>query len=457
MTPQPTTPPPAPAAHEAAANWHLLDATTDGVPGISLERAQRELLAGKTPRRTVLVAVIDGGVDTAHVDLRANLWLNPKETAGNNRDDDGNGYVDDVYGWNFIGGRDGKSVRWDTFEVTRLYALCQKNAPEVRTLPCDSIKTSYEERKSEAQQTLTQINMIAPAFERATSMLKQALGTPSLTLAQVQAYRPTDPQLRQAKAIYEQLTENGITPEVIAEAREEKESELRYGLDVNFDPRAIVGDNYANLTERLYGNRDVMGPDSDHGTHVAGIIGSVRGNNVGTDGITSAVRLMAVRAAAGNDGEDLSTNRNYPTPYLNDRTRASTWIEVGASSWKGGDTLAAAFSNYGREQVDVFAPGEDILSTKPGGGTKRASGTSMAAPVVSGLAALIMAYYPELTAADVKRIIIESATRMPDRMTLQPGSDSGTKVPFGSLSATGGIVNAYNALRLAEQAVKRSN
>ena len=507
VAPVTTAPPPAPASaeREAASNWQLLDATSDRVPGISLERARRELLANKQPRRTVVVAVIDGGVDTAHVDLRANLWSNPKETAGNGRDDDNNGYVDDVRGWNFIGGADGRNVQWDSFEVTRLHALCLKKAPQAATLPCDSIAKGYQEKKTEAEQTLNQVNMIAPALEGSVKVLRQALGTDSLTRARVTAFRPANAAQQQAKSVWLQLADNGITPEVIKEAREEFEGQLKYGLNLQFDPRAIVGDNYANAAERRYGNKDVTGPDAKHGTHVAGIIGATRGNGVGVDGVAGPVQIMAVRAvpdgderdkdvanavryavdqgahiinmsfgkawspgkavvdsamsyasqrgvllvhAAGNDGADLAVSGNFPTPVISLGRRVPGWIEVGASSWKGADTLAASFSNYGRNQVDVFAPGEDILSTVPGGGIERQSGTSMAAPVVSGLAALIMAYYPELNALDVKRIILESATKL-NGSTIKPGAES--KVPFSELSATGAVVNAHAALRLAEQ------
>jgi subtilisin family serine protease len=156
--------------------------------------------------------------------------------------------------------------------------------------------------------------------------------------------------------------------------------------------------------------------------------------------------------AAGNDGEDSGQRPSFPTPFYLDGGRAQNWIDVGASSWKGADNLAASFSNYGQGQVDVFAPGVDILSTVPGGGYEKNSGTSMAAPVVSGLAAILMSYYPNLTAADVKRIILSSATRRGDQMVVRPGSPNGEKVRFGSLSATGGIVNAYSAVRMAEQA-----
>ncbi len=501
-------PDPAPAAssaREAAANWQLLDATTDGTIGISLERARRELLAGKQPRRTVVVAVVDGGIDTAHVDLRANLWHNEKEVAGNNRDDDGNGFVDDVFGWNFIGGRDGKSVQWDTWEVTRLLVACQRQAPPAGT-PCDSVAKDFQDKKAEAERVLGRINELEPAYQRAVQVLKQALRTDSITPERLRSLGPVNPSVQQARDLYQRLTDDGITPQVFADGRKELETQLKYKLNPTFDPRPIVGDAQTNLAEKAYGNRDVMGPDAKHGTHVAGIIGAVRDNNVGIDGVTSAVRIMAVRAipdgderdkdvanairyavdngaqiinmsfgkdwspnkavvdeamkyadgkgvllvhAAGNDGEDLAIHGNFPTAVLNDRSRLGNWIEVGASSWRGVDSLAVGFTNYGR-QVDVFAPGEDILSTIPGGGYERQSGTSMAAPVVSGLAALIMAYYPELSAADVKRVIIESASKYADHSTLRPGSDE-ERVSFGTLSASGAVVNAYSAMRMAEQ------
>jgi subtilisin family serine protease len=483
------------------------------VAGISAERALRELLANRQPRRTVVVAVIDGGVDTAHVDLIANLWSNAKETAGNGRDDDSNGYVDDVRGWNFIGGKDGRNVHHDTYEVARLHALCTNAGPAGETLPaalrsqCERISRDFMQDKQEAEATLTQIQMIGTALDRAVPMLKQALGTDSLTVERVSALRAASPQVEQAKQIYLQLAANGLTQDEVEEARKSYDSRVKYGLDPAYNPRPIVGDKYTDTSEKAYGDRDVMGPDAGHGTHVAGIIAAVRGNNQGMDGVAPGARIMTVRTvpdgderdkdvanairyavdngaqiinmsfgkayspyksavdeavkyadsrgvlmihAAGNEGEDLEQSANFPNASYEGGGRAANWIEVGASSWKSADSLAAPFSNYGRQRVDVFAPGVDILSTVPGGGYEQESGTSMAAPVVSGLAALIMAYYPDLSAADVKRIILESATKRGQQMVIKPGTD-GEKVPFGSLSATGGIVNAYAALQMAEQ------
>jgi subtilisin family serine protease len=158
--------------------------------------------------------------------------------------------------------------------------------------------------------------------------------------------------------------------------------------------------------------------------------------------------------AAGNDGADIGKKASFPTPSYLGGGRPQLWIEVGASSWKGGDSLVASFSNYSQSGVDVFAPGVDIYSTIPGNEYEKDSGTSMAAPVVTGLAALLMDYYPSLTAADVKRIILTSATRHAQQMVIGPGEGTG-RVPFGSLSVTGGIVNAYNALKMAEQMATR--
>ena len=495
---------------EAPRDWQLLDVSADRVVGISARRAERELLAGKQPKRTVLVAVIDGGVDTAHAGLKANLWTNPKEVAGNSKDDDNNGYADDVHGWNFIGGKDGKDVQYDLLEVTRLYVRCSKpNAklPTPDAATCKRATDEYQKQRENNQNMQQQVQQIGVVMTRANEILKRAVGD-SLTREKVTAYQPNSSETQQAKMMWLRLADAGITPGELEDAKKEVESKAKYGLNPDYDPRTIVGDDYSNLSERKYGNSDVMGPDAKHGTHVSGIIGGVRGTQGGIDGVATGVKIMMVRTvpdgderdkdianairyavdngasvinmsfgkgfspekiavddavkyadskgvlmvhAAGNDGENLAEKPSFPTPAYLSGGKPNNWIEVGASSWKGLDSLAAPFSNYGKAQVDVFAPGVDILSTVPGGGYERESGTSMAAPVVSGLAALVMSYYPNLSAADVKRIILDSSTRYADQKVVRPGSESGEQVPFGSLSITGGVVNAYSALKLAEQ------
>ena len=504
-TPPASTPVPAVTADEPPLDWHLLDLSADGYAGISLKRAERELLAGRQPARSVLVAVIDGGVDTAHVDLRASLWSNPREGAGG-ADGDGDGLAGDVHGWNFIGGKDGRDVDHDTYEVTRLHVRCTAKAmggDSLRTV-CPKVDAEFDEARASAEREAQQVRSIANALDVAMTALRGAIRD-SVTTARVRALTSSDQRVQEARSLYLQLAASGITPEAIADARKDVESRIQFGLNPSYDPRPVVGDNYADLSQRTYGNGDVMGPDALHGTHVSGIIGAVRGNGVGMDGIAPAgTRVMMVRAvpdgderdkdianairfavdhgaqiinmsfgkgwspqksavddavkyadskgvllvhAAGNEGEDIAAKPSFPTPFYLSGGRAQNWLEVGASSWKGGEKLAAEFSNWNAERVDVFAPGVDIYATAPGG-YQRLSGTSMASPVVAGVAALLMSYFPELTAADVKRILVASSARHAAQRVVRPGSDD-TRVPFGTLSASGGIVNAYEAVKMA--------
>jgi subtilisin family serine protease len=508
--PAPTTPAaPAPPLREAPLNWHLLD-PAEGVPGISVLRAERELLRGRQPARTVLVAIIDNGVDTSHAALRSRLWSNPREVAGNGRDDDNNGYVDDVRGWNLIGGKDGKNVNQDTYELTRLAAACGDSV-RARKIPaeyrqrCPQIQQEFTQKRVQIEGILGQINQIEAVMQQIVPRLKAAARTDTLTRARVEAIVPTNDTIRQARQVYLNLANAGIDEEEIRDAKKAYTSQVQYGYNLTFDPRPIVGDDYPDTLVNRYGNRDVAGADPEHGTHVAGIVAALRDN--GGTGIASSVRIMALRTVpdgderdkdvayairyavdqgaqiinmsfgksyspfkeqvdaavkyadskgvlmvhgAGNDGKDLSSNASFPTPVYKEGGRARHWIEVGATSWKSNDSLVANFSNYGKAQVDVFAPGVDIYSTLPGGGYKKNSGTSMASPVVAGLAALLMSYYPTLGAAEVKRIILESSTKLVDRMVVRPG-EGGGQVRFGELSSTGGIVNAYEAIRMADR------
>jgi subtilisin family serine protease len=510
--PAPQSPAPAPAPREAPDNWHLLDPQADGYVGISLLRAERELLAGKAPARTVIVAVIDNGVDTSHSRLRPQLWTNADEVPGNRRDDDDNGHVDDVRGWGLIGGPDGRNVHEDTYEVTRLAVQCRRPAgrdslrADLRER-CPEIESHFERKRAEARQILQNVTQIEGILQQIVPYLERQLRVDTLTVAAVEAFRPTNDTATQARGLYLQIASMGIDDEEIREAKKAYESQVKYGYNPEFDPRGIVGDNYPDTSVKRYGNPDVAGPEPLHGTHVAGIIAAI--DSAGVRGIARSVRIMALRAvpdgderdkdianairyavdngahvinmsfgkayspykayvddavkyadskgvlmvhAAGNESANVDSTSSFPTPvYLDGSGRARHWIEVGATSWHRGDSLVATFSNWGKGVVDIFAPGDDIESTAPGGRYKKESGTSMAAPVVAGVAALVMSYYPGLSAADVRRIILESAHKLGDLRVVRPGEGSDSPVAFGELSATGGVVNAYNALRRAEE------
>ncbi|MGV3710157.1 MAG: S8 family serine peptidase, partial [Gemmatimonas sp.] len=388
-------------------NWHRLSPDQDGVFGVGSERALSELLQGKAPARRVIVAVIDGGVDTAHKALVPNLWKNTREQL-NGKDDDGDGLIDDNLGWNFAGGKDLKSVNAETFEVTRLWAACEGGAagrgtPKPDAARCAEIKKAYDEQRGEVTSQLGAINNFIQTADAVTGVLQRAMNTQTLTKGAVDAYRPTSEQLTQARAVWLQIEATGLMGKGVEDAKKSTEDQLKYGLDINYDSRTIVGDNIADLNEKVYGNRDVTGPDAKHGTHVAGIIGATR-NGGRVQGIAPSVQIMAVRAvpngderdkdianairyaadhgaqiinmsfgksfspgksavdaaakyaeskgvlmvhAAGNDGENIDVDPSFPSPVLDTRERMKNWLEVGASSWKGLPSLAAEFSNYG--------------------------------------------------------------------------------------------------------------
>jgi subtilisin family serine protease len=502
---------------EPPQNWWQLDPATNHVNGIALDRAYAELLPGRTAR-PVVVAIIDSGVDVSHPDLAANVWTNPREIAGNGKDDDGNGYVDDVHGWDFIGGRDGRDVDHDTYESVRIYAHLRAKYENADPATLDEagkreyqqyqdMKRKLEADRSQAAQELAAAKGIIAQLQQIETVLRPALNGDSVTVENVRRLNSMRLDVQEARERYLAAASQGLTMAVLEEYRQDQENKLQFGLNPAYNSRTIVGDDTTTLNERGYGNNDVTGPDAKHGTHVAGIIGAVRGNGMGLNGIAPAVRLMILRAvpdgderdkdisnairyaadngaqvinmsfgkayspqkgavdeavryaeskgvlfvhAAGNEGANLDTSPSYPTRTFLSGGMAHNWIEVGASAPGSSDSLAADFSNYSRTGVDVFAPGVSIWSTVPHGGYERLQGTSMAAPVVTGVAALLLSYYPTLTAAQVKDIIMQSATHFPNQTVVRPGQGS-VRVPFEQLSAAGGVVNVYNAIRLADQ------
>jgi subtilisin family serine protease len=503
-------------AYAQKANWQNLDLKTDSVFGISTERAYRELLPHKKAT-TVLVAVIDGGVDTAHEDLKAIIWNNPREKPGNGKDDDHNGYTDDIHGWNFIGGPKG-DVDYDNLELVR---ILRRDAPRYGGLTDSTVSAAdrpgwdkYRKMKKEYEQGLTNATQTLQGIEGFKGVLDKvlaAIGKDTPTLDDFRKYIPRDPGESQiCKVVISQLEKDPdfakFKEEDLGGALKHFQVQKDYQYNISYDPRPIVGDDYGNDQDRNYGNTDVTGPDADHGTHVSGIIGAVRDNGIGIMGVADHVRIMAVRVvpdgderdkdvangiryaadngarvinmsfgkgyswdkkavddavkyamskdvllvhAAGNEGNDLEKNTNYPTRVYEDGSgEAGAWIEVGASGPDDDSSLVASFSNYGKTKVDVFAPGVNIYSTTPGSHYANHDGTSMAAPVVTGLAALIREYYPRLTALQVKEIILRSVVKPTHTVTIVE-AEQPRQVLLSDISVTGGIVNAYEALKLA--------
>ncbi|MEQ1553351.1 MAG: S8 family peptidase [Ferruginibacter sp.] len=519
-------------AQDVPKNWHQLDPAKTGYNGISLQKAYDLLKTKKLKSKRVLVAVIDSGIDTAHEDLKPILWTNPKEIPGNGIDDDKNGYIDDVHGWNFIGGKDGRNVKEDSYEAARVYHKL-KPKWEGKTV-ADAITTA--DKKEFADYKRAEDKIIGedaggptPAFLKTLqksllkndSVLQKLMGKEVFTGNELDSTVTKSAEDKKAKAAFIGLMKpNGAMDQTNKEFVDglaeyitslEKKEAAKTTIPEEYR-KNIVGDDESNINDRNYGNNDLMTTTSFHGTHCSGIIAAARNNKKGVDGIADNVRIMMVRAvpdgdehdkdianairyavdngaqiismsfgkdfspekqwvddayryaakknvllvhAAGNDSKNVDTTYNFPNPfYIDGKGRANNIITVGASGDKKNGGLTAAFSNYGVKEVDVFAPGVNINSTIPGGNTYgNASGTSMACPVVAGVAALLLEYYPTLTALQLKEVIENSSVKSTEKVN---NPETKEKVLLSSLCKTGGYLNAFEAVKYADNMVNKN-
>lgn len=508
--------------NEVPKGWHLLDQKKDGYYGISIDRAYEFVKSKNLKSSPVIVAVIDSGVDTLHEDLKSILWKNPKEIPGNGIDDDNNGYVDDIYGWNFLGGRDGRNVEKDSYEAARVYHRLKSKWEEKDaasgTLSVDDTKEYKMWLKAKFDVVgdinpfeVIQVKRMYKDLKLGDSIIRKDLSKEEYNCKDLGSYTPSDDKAKKVKTILLSICKGNDNDDISNQMiLDELEADINKFEAVDRAPKdyrnEIVKDNYNDINDRFYGNSNVMVSKNAalHGTHVSGIIGASRNNGVGMDGIADNVRIMTVRAvpdgdehdkdialairyatdngakvinmsfgkgfspekkwvddavkyaeskgvllvhAAGNSHQNLDSTENYPSAVFEDGNRAPNWITVGASGDPKAGGLTASFSNYGKKEVDVFAPGVKIYSTVPGGNTyQNLQGTSMASPVVAGLAAFILQYYPKLSPEQVKTVIEKSAQN-PGVKVKDPGT--GEEVDLSDLSKTGGVINAYEAIKLA--------
>lgn len=491
----------------AQPGWLHKDLSDDSIFGISTQKAYH-LLKGRKSRK-IVVAVIDSGVDTAHEDLRGVLWINPKEKKGNKRDDDSNMYTDDVMGWSFLGSDKG-NIHYENLEVTRMLRQANPAFAIKGELPSDTtglaayrqLRMLYNRKMKEAMG----IRRGALDIGGHLDSIRTRTGKTDISRNDIIAYEPQNEAQVGIKGLVMAAMDEGYTfekfrKEMVDDRLAAANMMLDYALNMNYQPRYLVGDDTANVVERKYGCADINGPDPDHGTHVSGIIGANRLNGKGIEGIADNVLLMTIRAvpvgderdkdianairyavdngahiinmslgkplspnkeivdeavkyamdrnvlivhAAGNDHLDLDVSANFPNRRYAAGGEAKAWLEVGASASKDSVNLVAQFSNYGKHTVDVFAPGVAIYSSVPGSKYGYHDGTSMAAPVVSGIAALIMEYFPTLTAVQVKEIIMQSVVKPSHDLIFR-----GHVVDLTYLCISGGIVNVYQAIKLA--------
>jgi cell wall-associated protease len=500
----------APVSENELKRWSHLDLIKDSIPGMSVDRAYAELLQGKTGKK-VIVGIVDSGVDIEHPDLQGMIWTNPKEIPGNGIDDDKNGFIDDVHGWNFLG-----NAVHENLELTRIVKKGDDGSAQYK-----AALAQYNEKISELQEDKQQVDFLIDVH----NTIKKELNKGDYKLEDLSKITSTDPKVLRSKEIMTQIFGNAgptFNPEAdFEEYREQVYDQFNYNLNKEYDGRKIVGDNPEDLKNNHYGNNIVFGPDKEkalHGTHVAGIIAQIRGNNIGGDGVSNNVEILTVRAvpdgdeydkdialairyavdngakvingsfgksfsphkqwvydaikyaakkdvlivhAAGNDGYNIdeTKNINYPNDSEdNIKEFADNVITIGAINKEYGENVIASFSNFGKINVDVFAPGEEIYATVPNDKYKYLQGTSMASPNAAGVAALIRSYYPKLKASQVKQILMESGVALPAMVVLGKNPNPNEKpVPVSSAesSKTGKMVNAYNALLMAEKMSKK--
>ncbi|MEH6745847.1 MAG: S8 family peptidase [Maribacter arcticus] len=485
-------------------NWGHLDLVADTIPGMSVDKAYNEIIKNRKGTKTI-VAVLDSGIDLNHEDLDGVLWTNTKEKAGNNIDDDGNGYIDDIHGYNFLG----ESYN-EQLEYVRMLRL---NIGDAATL--SKAKAKLDAKYNEALQGKQQYEQILQAVKNADEGVKEYLKKDTYTKEDLAGIKTTDEAMQRNIAVLNQMFSiQDSIPEVLKELNEGVKyytEQLNYNLNKDFNGRSVVGDDPYDISDLNYGNGNPKNrvDDESHGTHVAGIIAAERHNGKGVNGVANNVAIMSIRAvpngdeydkdiargiryavdngarvingsfgksfspksewvyeaikyaadhnvlfvhAAGNDGANLDdpTNGNFPNDQVNNGPEiADNVITVGALNPKYGSELVASYSNYGKVNVDVFAPGTDIYSTFPNNEYEYSPGTSMAAPAVAGVAALVMSQYPSLTAAQVKNILLQSGLPINAKVIL--GGDNAKSASLDQISTSGKIVNAYNALVLASK------
>ena len=509
-------------------NWYNLDPEDDTVQGASVDKTYREILHGLAPKKKVIVAVIDGGVDIDHSELEGKIWTNRNEIADNGIDDDHNGYVDDLHGWNFLGNPAGENIYFENFEYVRIYKKYDslyKNIKSIHELPKEernnyqcylASRKKYQTELAKFETEKSYIDFFETAYNNTTRMVKNFLGKDTLVPEDLEDLHTDIDSIKKSVEFLSYVYNKGLTPESLKEYKQFNYNHLNKKLTLETNYRALLSDDPADIKDTDYGNSDIKGPSSYHGTFVSGIIAAIRDNGQGINGIAENVEIMVLRAvpdgdeydkdialairyavdnganiinmsfgksfspqktfvdealqyagknnvlvvhSAGNDANDIDKTVQYPTKAFNDGTVASNYITVGAATGKPDEYLVADFSNYGRENVDLFAPGVDIISLYPENKYNLASGTSFSGPVVSGIAALIWSYFPELAVSELKKIILQSALRF-EKLRVYYPDDKGKrnkKTKFQHLSHTGGIVNAYRAMLLAEKTVKGKN
>jgi subtilisin family serine protease len=510
--------------------WHWKDLEKDGVHGVSLFKAQQLIKDLKLKPSPVIIAVLDGGIDTAHIQIKPLLWNNPKEIPGNALDDDKNGYIDDVHGWNFLGNATGENINKASDEKSRIY---HRYKNEFKQDNLDSASWDAKKKQhfytwqqaaaemvftDEAAANLSFIKMARNAVVKMGLILIREIEDTNFTTEQLETYQPIGKLTADTKISYLRTMQAlGIDRSsghhsIVEDLNEYISGKDQSAISIDTPPedlrKKITKDQYENFNDQFYGNNNITGPNAKHGTHVAGLAAGIVDTNFTKPNLSNPIQIMGLRVvpdgdeydkdialgiryavnngakiinmsfgksfspeqawvdsairyaaskdvliihSAGNESYDLNNKSVYPSPYSNVfKDKASNMITVGASSDPViAESLLTEFSNYGNKIVDVLSPGNKIFSSLPNQQYGFLNGTSMSAPILSHIAALVRAYFPKLSATEVKAILLQSNWKPNDPNTLFPIPQTDQSIKLNEISGEGGIINAALSIQNA--------
>ncbi|CAM1341203.1 S8 family serine peptidase [Tenacibaculum amylolyticum] len=500
-------------------NWHLKDIETDTLPGISLNRSYATILKNKRGK-DIIIAVIDTEVDIHHKDLQNTIWVNESEIPNNGIDDDKNGYIDDVYGWNFLGNKKGENNRFINFEYTRILKQTSKDFKNLT--PKDAVlknekKLQLHNRAKEAYDKRMQIDSAGKAnYDKLYTLYFEAKNKIYPYLKERVFNQKSVDSLKKLKPegindfhffIWSDCLKNNINDALVTKYRDNANERINKMLNLAYNDRSIQGDNENDISDTDYGNNNVSGNIDflEHGTKMAGIIANITKNTTikimpiaisaygdeNDKDIALAIRYavdnnakvinmsfgkefsthkkwvddaikyaeknnVLIVSSAGNFGNNLNIESHY---YPNDRGEkdsniSDNFLLIGASTYTLNKKLKAKNSNYGNIDVDLFAPGTNIFTTNTQNRNTFSGGTSSAAAITSGVAALLYAYYPSLNASQIKSILMNSGIAYTIPVSTPEKDDKSKLTPFNQLSKSGKILNAYNAFIMAEKITK---
>ncbi|TGD56759.1 S8 family serine peptidase [Flavobacterium humi] len=510
--------------------WHHLDIEKDTLAGTSLNRAYKEIIKNKKGKE-IIVAVIDTDIDINHEDLKPNIWINKKEIPNNGIDDDHNGYIDDIHGWNFLGNRKGESISYANTTPIRILRNLKKkysHSPVFNGNIEDSLL--YIKVKKQFQNDLEDLNDLKryasenlKLYRESSKKVEAQFHKSNFTIDElinlyIKCQKEKSPVTEDVLTLRNYLRLGKDYKELLNDSIKVLDK-ARTSYNEDYNDRELIGDNDLDLADRNYGNNNVSGNAkwTYHGTIVSGVIGANRANKIGIEGFSDQIKIMPILAVpyggyenekdinlaihyavdngakiinmsfgnsvgdhsdwmkeaflyaekhdvlliagAGNNSRDNDVKPFYPIDY-DERTGeefCNNFIKVGAITLDGDKYFLAYFTNYGKQTVDIFAPGYFLKTTDPIMGYSYRDGTSISGPVVSGVAALVRSYYPKLKASEVKKIILDSGISFDNLQVLLPDNKEGILKPFKELSKTGKVVNVYNALLMAKEMSKKKS